>query len=52
MYNYFQRYYPPINKCSAYRCQEYCSIGSDKWCQLHEIEMYKLNTSSDDLILK
>jgi hypothetical protein len=49
MYNFYQGYYTPvINKCKAYKCKEYCNSESNKYCILHEEEMFKLNSSSDD----
>ena len=48
MNHYFQPYYDQMVKCKAYKCQEYCSFGSDKYCFLHHQEMIKLNSSSDD----
>ena len=46
MYNFVQNY--DVLYCKAYKCGQYCDLGSDRYCSLHMIEMFNLNNSSDD----
>ena len=48
IYNFQGYYASAINKCEAYRCDQYRGLGSDRFCDLHEEEMLRLKESSDD----